>query len=101
MKYVVDTTNANASIGPQPDPTAAQAAGAPGNELDVDSGAGVSTREEALEFLARRLHWKMEHLDPTNDPPEWELLSERQREFYRACTVSLFQERRIASIALG
>lgn len=76
-------------------------AGAPGNELDVEIGAGVSTREEALEFLARRLHWKMEHLDPTNDPPEWELLSEHQREFYRACTNAILQERRIARIALG
>jgi hypothetical protein len=59
------------------------------------------TQEEALEFLARRLHWKMEHLDPTDGPEEWEQLSEHQREFYRACVNAVFQERRIARIALG
>ena len=69
-------------------------AGAPGDKIEV-------TSELALELLAQRLHRKMELLDPTNDPPEWELLSEHQREFYRACTTALFQERRLARIALG
>jgi len=69
-------------------------AGVPETEIEV-------TSECALELLAQRLHWKMELLDPTNDPPEWELLSEHQREFYRACTTALFQERRLARIALG
>jgi hypothetical protein len=40
--------------------------------------------DSAIERLARELHWKMEHLDPTEDS-DWERLSDRQREFYRLC----------------
>ena len=44
--------------------------------------AAALSREEAIEGLARELHWKMEHLDPT-DGADWELLSDSEREFYR------------------
>lgn len=37
----------------------------------------------ALEAAARELHWKTEHLDPSEDE-DWEKLTTRQREFYIA-----------------
>jgi hypothetical protein len=67
----------------------------------VKDATPPETQEEALEFLARRLDQTMEFLDPSNDHSEWEQLSEHQREFYRACVNSIFQERRVARIALG
>lgn len=42
----------------------------------------VMTRDEALEELAKRLHSKMEHLEPT-DASEWIALTCRQKDFYR------------------
>ena len=42
----------------------------------------------AIERLACRLHWKMEHLDPTEDG-DWACLSDRNREFYRLCVEDL------------
>jgi len=62
--------------------------------------AGPPTREEAIELLARRLHWKMEHLELTDDPDR-EALTERQREFYRVCVSAIFQERCLARIVMG
>jgi hypothetical protein len=56
--------------------------------------------EEAIEALAKRLHWKMEILEPTTDS-EWERLGERQRDFYRHSVRAIFQERELARIALG
>jgi hypothetical protein len=47
-------------------------------------------REAARERLARELHFKMEHLDPSDGGGEWEALSESQRELYRACVEWLF-----------
>lgn len=40
--------------------------------------------ETKIGRLARQLHWKMEHLDPTEDG-DWDCLSDRKREFYRLC----------------
>ncbi len=48
--------------------------------------------DEAIDALAKRLHWKMEHLDPTDDD-DWEKMSDRQREFYRISVESLLEER--------
>ncbi len=48
--------------------------------------------DEAIDALARRLHWKMEHLDPT-DEYDWEKLSDRKREFYCISVESLLEER--------
>jgi hypothetical protein len=53
------------------------------------------TREEAVDLLARKLHFKTEHLDPTEDPT-WESLSVLQKEFYR----TLFPEQIPSDIAL-
>jgi hypothetical protein len=55
--------------------------------------------DDAIEHLAKRLHWKMEHLDPTEDP-DWDLLTERQRDFYRLCIKSLLAERSAIEEAL-
>lgn len=45
----------------------------------------------AVTRLAERLYLKMEHLDPTG-AADWGLLTERERDFYRLCVVSLFQD---------
>ena len=57
------------------------------------------SREKHVWSLARRLHGKMEQLDPTEDD-DWENLSERQREFYRLCVESIFDERELSRSAL-
>lgn len=47
--------------------------------------------EADVEHLAERLHWKMEHLDPT-DRPLWGALTEREKDFYRICVRTLLKE---------
>lgn len=59
----------------------------------------IESSSEAIEALARRLHWKMEHLDPT-DEYDWEKLSDRQREFYRISVESLLDDRALLMSAL-
>jgi hypothetical protein len=68
--------------------------------IDAYEQGSAPTREDALELLARRLHWKMEQFEPTEDDL-WEALSERQRDFYRSRVRALFQEQRLARIAVG
>lgn len=58
-------------------------------EKSAEAGA---PGEEALEALAERLHWKMEHLDPTGDPP-WGELSDDERRFYKSCVRAILEER--------
>ena len=41
-----------------------------------------SETTEAVETLAKRLHFKAEHLDPSEDP-EWDEMTEHQRDFWR------------------
>ena len=55
--------------------------------------------EKAVWSLARRLHWKMEHLDPT-DRPGWAALTERERDFYRLCVEAILDEKRLCQAAL-
>jgi hypothetical protein len=57
------------------------------------------SREEAIRELARTLHSKMEHLDPS-DGPEWEALTERQREFYTLCVKAVLFEGELVRVAL-
>jgi hypothetical protein len=64
----------------------------------VSTSAGTVSRDEAIELLSRRLHQKMEHLDPSGDP-EWEDLSDIQKEFYLSCVKALLQERPLLLIA--
>ena len=57
------------------------------------------TRDEAIIELAKTLHWKSEHLDPTEDP-EWDDMTDRQREFWRLCVRALLDEERLLRVAL-
>jgi hypothetical protein len=63
-------------------------------------GELIGSREVAIEELARTLHSKMEHLEPTEDF-DWDRLNERQQEFYRLCVEGLLSNRRHLGIALG
>jgi hypothetical protein len=49
----------------------------------VTTGEPIAKCETAREFLARQLHWKTEHLDPS-DEREWDSLPEHRKEFFRA-----------------
>lgn len=53
-----------------------------------------------LEKLARRLHDKAEHLDPTDDDL-WDAMSEDRRDFYRLCIEWLLLEPELILAALG
>ena len=45
---------------------------------------------DAIEFLASRLYWKENQLDPDlDDEPGWDDLRERDRDFYRTCVIDL------------
>jgi hypothetical protein len=79
-------------------------AGAPGEEIDVTpemveasyrTSFGVVSqnfpRAEAIWVLARRLHWKMEHLDPSENR-DWDELSERKRDFFRLCVIAILDD---------
>ncbi len=46
------------------------------------------SKTEAIEILAERLHWKLEHVDPT-DGVKWEELTEFERENFRICIETL------------
>jgi hypothetical protein len=58
---------------------------------------------EAVEALARHLHWTMERFDPSDDEreSEWDTLTEPEREFYRSCVREFLLERRLVLAALG
>jgi hypothetical protein len=45
---------------------------------------GEGANSDLLEILAKRLHFKMEMLDPTLDD-KWDELSDLKKEFYRQC----------------
>jgi hypothetical protein len=47
------------------------------------------SREQALEWLARRLYAKFEHIDPTGE--SWEDVDEETRDMYRSATRHLFE----------
>jgi hypothetical protein len=47
---------------------------------------------KGLEKLARRLHWHMDRLNPS-DGREWEDLTDSEREFYLICVDGLFEDR--------
>jgi hypothetical protein len=72
----------------------------------VDTGAGapaddkylaslyVGGREypmsvEDIERVTRRLHEEMEHLDPSDEPKEWETLNYHIKECYAACVIEI------------
>ena len=57
--------------------TKACEAGAP-DKLKIDSN-------EAHWLLARRLHWKLEHVDPSYDGGDWDALPPCRQLAYHAC----------------
>lgn len=65
----------------------------------ADRPASIIPREHAVASLAKRLHWKMEHLEPT-ERAEWDSLTEQERSFYRLCVETIFDERDLSRAAL-
>lgn len=57
-------------------------------------------REGPIEALARELHWKMEHLDPS-DNPGWDELTDHDKNFYRCCVEWLLMEPKVVLAALA
>jgi len=58
-------------------------------------------RHEAIQLLGKRLHNRMEHLDPSLGDDGWEALSEREREFYRLCVEDMLAASDLCRIGLG
>jgi len=44
--------------------------------------AELPTKEDSIAFLAERLYWNMERLDPSDNTP-WTALSDDDKRFYR------------------
>ena len=61
---------------------------------------GETMADEAIERLAERLHATMEHLEPTTDP-EWGLLTERQKDFYRLCVRDILKTAKLLRVDLN
>ena len=61
--------------------------------LDVVSEPDRPARSRAIVELARRLHWKMEHLDPSDTDSGWVNLTDREREFYCLCVKAILDDR--------
>ena len=56
---------------------------------------------EAIDRLAQRLYWKMEHLDPSEEP-DWEKLNDWDKDNYRLCVEAVvLDERDLVLCALG
>ena len=55
--------------------------------------------DDALEALARRLHWEMERLE-SDDFGAWEALTEFQKDFYRFCISGLLDQPDLVQLAL-
>lgn len=73
-----------------------ESSGAPGNSSSIEFRSPRSFRadltpDQAIEELAKVLHWKMEHLDPT-DQADWNLLDDLDREFYRQCVKAILRQ---------
>lgn len=51
----------------------------------------IGTPEKAIEILAERLHWKMEHLDP-GEYAAWSEMDDHDKEFFRQCVKALLQD---------
>ena len=60
----------------------------------------LSSRGPIVENLARELHAKMEHLDPTT-LPEWDEMTDADRAFYVRCVEHLLGQEELLRAALG
>jgi hypothetical protein len=63
-------------------------------------GDDPTTPDEAIDALAQRLYWKMEHLDPSDEPP-WDCLNDRKKDHYRLLIGYVMQHRSLVYAALG
>ena len=61
------------------------------DDMDGDEGVATGSLADAVEAGASALHWKTEHLDPS-DKEDWNLLEERERDFFRLCVSAVFTE---------
>jgi hypothetical protein len=69
-------------------------AGAPEPMTEYYPDLSASSRECALEELAKFLHWKQWNIDPPpgeSDCPSWGVLSEFERDFYRSSVEALLE----------
>ena len=57
-------------------------------------------RLAAIETLAERLHWKLEHVDSTG-APAWPDLTDHQRDIFRTAVASLLDEPQLVYMALA
>jgi hypothetical protein len=57
-----------------------------------------SSREAAIESLARELHGVMDRLDPSENPG-WGQLSAQEKEFYRRCVMHLSRQDAFSMLA--
>jgi hypothetical protein len=60
-------------------------------DLPRGDDAAVMTADEAIDALARRLYFKMEHFDPSG-APEWDDINEDGRAVYRFLVEDLFED---------
>ena len=51
-------------------------------QLEHGGNEGVAGRTQGIKILAKALHSNMERLDPTGRP-DWSVLAENERHFYR------------------
>lgn len=67
------------------------------------SAGELMPKDDPVGILARQLHWKMEHMDPSDNEDEWEWdgLTELQKEFYRACINAVLVEEKSLRRALA
>jgi hypothetical protein len=62
--------------------------------------ARTDAARRAIDQLAARLHWKLEHLDPTG-ASDWSDLSDHQRDIFRIAVASLLDECQLVDTAMG
>ena len=60
---------------------------------------GEIEREAAIWDLAKRLHWKMEHLAPTGE--NWEDTSQEERDYCHSCVLAILEEENLIREAYG
>jgi hypothetical protein len=58
-------------------------------------------KEKAVSELGRVLYERMEHLDPSIVERSWEMLSDRERQFYRLSIAGVFAEDALCRVVLG
>ena len=83
--YQVDTTMARDSV-PSVPAASAEGAGAPSPKTET-----IPLDGEAIERLARHLHFTMERFDPSEDG-NWSRMTNADQEFYRSCVRELLWE---------